>query len=183
MLADMLIPLVAVGLAELGDKTQLSILLLSSKTRDHMQPFLGVMLAFLIVDGFAILVGSWITEVIPMDLLKMVSGIIFLVFGFLILRGGSVEDKSRLYSGNSFIPGFVLIFMTEWGDKTQIASALFATRYDTLTVFAGVMIALTLLSLTAVYSGRFISTRIDKKTMTRIAGILFILMGASLPLF
>lgn len=183
MLADMLIPLVAVGLAELGDKTQLSILLLSSKTRDHMQLFLGVMLAFLIVDGFAILVGSWITEVIPMDLLKMVSGIIFLVFGFLILRGGSVEDKSRLYSGNSFISGFVLIFMTEWGDKTQIASALFATRYDTLTVFAGVMIALTLLSLTAVYSGRFISTRIDKKTMTRIAGILFILMGASLPLF
>ena len=49
MLQDILIPLIVVGLAELGDKTQLSILLLASKTEKHMQLFLGTILAFFIL--------------------------------------------------------------------------------------------------------------------------------------
>jgi len=51
IIEDILIPLVAIAAAELGDKTQISILLLSSKTKKHLQLLLGVMLAFLIVDG------------------------------------------------------------------------------------------------------------------------------------
>jgi putative Ca2+/H+ antiporter (TMEM165/GDT1 family) len=179
MLVDILIPLFAVGLAELGDKTQLSILLLSSKTRKHMQLFLGAMLAFLMVDGFAVLVGSWITEIIPENHLKIFSGTVFIAFGLLILKGKGVGDDGRLYTKNPLISGFALVFMTEWGDKTQIASALFATRYDTLQVLAGVMTALALLSITAIYLGKVISDKVDKKTMTKLAGIIFILMGAS----
>ena len=64
-LDEIIIPLLAVGLAEMGDKTQLSILLLSSRTREYFRLLLGVMLAFLLADGFAILVGSWVTSVIP----------------------------------------------------------------------------------------------------------------------
>ena len=55
MVPDILIPLIVVGLAELGDKTQLSTLLLASKTDKHIRLFLGTILAFLIVDGIAIL--------------------------------------------------------------------------------------------------------------------------------
>jgi len=55
IIEDILIPLVAIAAAELGDKTQISILLLSSKTKKHLQLLLGVMLAFLIVDGIVIL--------------------------------------------------------------------------------------------------------------------------------
>jgi len=65
MIADILTALIAVGLAELGDKTQLSILLLSSKTKKHMHLLLGVILAFLTVDGAASLFGSWIMGLIP----------------------------------------------------------------------------------------------------------------------
>ena len=45
MIPDVLIPFVTTGLAELGDKTQLSILLLSSKTKKHLELLLGVMAA------------------------------------------------------------------------------------------------------------------------------------------
>ena len=65
MLQDILIPLIVVGLAELGDKTQLSTLLLASKTERHLHLFLGTILAFLIVDGIAILAGEWITHIAP----------------------------------------------------------------------------------------------------------------------
>jgi len=76
MLPGLLLPLVAVGLAEPGDKTQLSILLLSSRTKNHLQLLMGVMLAFLIVDGAAILIGSFVISVVPIVFLKIVSSII-----------------------------------------------------------------------------------------------------------
>jgi len=177
MIPDLLIPLVATGLAELGDKTQLSVLLLSSKTKRHLQLLLGVMLAFLIVDGVAVLAGSWIINIVPISLLKKFSGIIFIIFGVLTLRTSEAKNKSKFYSKNSFLSGFVLIFIAEWGDKTQIASVLFATQYNALLVLIGTMTALTLLSITAIYLGKFISNKIDKKLMTKTAGIVFIAMG------
>ena len=62
---DLLIPLVSIAIAELGDNTQISIVLLSSRTKNHLQFLFGIILAFLIVDGIAIAAGSWITTIIP----------------------------------------------------------------------------------------------------------------------
>jgi len=183
MIADVLIPLIMIGLAEFGDKTQLSLFLLSSKTKKHLHLLLGAMLAFLIVDGVAVLIGSWIINIVPIRLLKIFSGIILIIFGALILRNKEVKDKSRLYSRNSFLSGFVLIFITEWGDKTQIASGIFATKYNPLMVLIGAMTALALLSVIAIYLGRFVSNKVDKKVLTKIAGTVFILMGISFFLF
>ncbi|MCX6668762.1 MAG: TMEM165/GDT1 family protein [Methanothrix sp.] len=179
-LNEILIPLVAVGLAEMGDKTQLSVLLLSSRTKDYIQLLLGVMLAFLLADGFAILVGSWVTSVVPIHLVKLISGTLFILFGILILKGDRDEgDRGNLSPKNAFVSGFSMIFLSEWGDKTQIASSLFATEYDPRMVFIGVMTALLMLSIMAIWLGRFLSGRVDRKVITKVAGAVFLLIGLS----
>jgi putative Ca2+/H+ antiporter (TMEM165/GDT1 family) len=181
-LDEMIIPLLAVGLAEMGDKTQLSILLLSSRTREYFRLLLGVMLAFLLADGIAILVGSWATNVIPVHLVKLVSGLVFILFGILILKGDRDDDdveESNLSAKRAFASGFTMIFLSEWGDKTQIASALFATEYNPQMVFIGVMIALLLLSIMAIFLGKYLSSRIDRKVITKVGGALFLLIGLS----
>lgn len=182
MIADILVPFTVIGLAELGDKTQLCILLLASRMKKPLHILLGVMLALLIVDGIAILIGSWITKNIPNNLLRTTAGIIFIIFGILILRtkeGG----ECKLYNKNSFLSGFVLIFLSEWGDKTQIASGLFATKYNALMVLIGTMVALTILSVMAIYLGNFIAKKVNTKVITKVAGVLFIGIGASFFLF
>jgi Ca2+/H+ antiporter, TMEM165/GDT1 family len=179
-LDEILIPLVAVGLAEMGDKTQLSILLLSSRTREYVQLLAGIMLAFLLADGFAILVGSWVTNVIPVHLVKLISGAVFVLFGILILKGNKDKDEeSNLSPKNAFLSGFTMIFLSEWGDKTQIASALFATEYNPWMVFLGVMAALLILSIMAVYLGKFLAGKIDRRVITKVAGAVFLLIGLS----
>lgn len=178
-MADVLVPFLAVGLAELGDKTQLSILLLSSKTTKQLHLLLGVSLAFLVVDGFAVLVGSWITSLVPASLLKLVSGSVFIIFGALTLRSSEEVEEGRSHVRNSVLSGFTFTFLTEWGDKTQIASALFATKYNALMVLIGAMTALILLSIAAISLGRIISNKIDRGMLTKVAGISFILIGAS----
>ena len=55
MLQDFLIPLLVIGLGELGDKTNIAVFLLASKIKNPMHLFVGSMVAFLIVDGVAIL--------------------------------------------------------------------------------------------------------------------------------
>ena len=181
MLQDILIPLIVVGLAELGDKTQLAILLSASKTERHLHLFLGTILAFLIVDGIAILAGEWITNIAPGGLIKMLSGVVFIIFGLVILifRNRREETKSKYYFENPFYSGFIMIFASEWGDKTQIAAGLFATKYSGLMVLTGVIIALSLLSIIAIYSGKFISDKVNRETLAKIAGISFILMGVA----
>ena len=182
-LNDIMIPLLAVGLAEMGDKTQLSVLLLSSRTREYAQLLAGVMLAFLLVDGFAILVGSWVTNVIPLHLVKLISGAVFILFGIMTLKGNQEEEEeSHLSPRNAFVSGFSMIFLSEWGDKTQIASALFATEYDPCLVFVGVMTALLILSIMAIYLGKFLASRIDRRLITRAAGVVFLLIGISFVL-
>lgn len=178
---EIIIPLLAVGLAEMGDKTQLSILLLSSKTQEYFRLLLGVMLAFLLADGIAILLGSWVTSVIPVHLVKIVSGLVFILFGLLILKGDRDDDteESNLSAGRAFVSGFTMIFLSEWGDKTQIASALFAAEYDPKMVFIGVMIALLILSVMAIFLGKFLSSRIDRRAITKVGGVLFLLIGLS----
>jgi putative Ca2+/H+ antiporter (TMEM165/GDT1 family) len=177
ILEDILVPFVAVAIAELGDKTQLSILLLSSKTRKHVYLLIGVILAFFIVDGIAILAGSWITSIVPLRIVKIISGILFIVFGVVMLIRQEKDFEQKKIYNNAFISGFILILFAEWGDKTQIASGLFGTKYNAVLVLCGTLIALTVVSIMAVYFGKVIAERIHKKLLTRIAAVLFIVMG------
>lgn len=181
MIPDLLAPLFTVGLAELGDKTQLSIFLLSTRTEKRLQLLLGVFLAFLTVDGFAVALGSWITHVIPLRVLKVASGIMFLAFGFLTLNGSMIGEKPWISGvnlpSNPFIVGYTLIFMAEWGDKTQVASALFAARYEALMVLLGVMAALTTLSGVAVYLGDIALRKVNRRLMVKASGVAFMVIG------
>ncbi len=177
MFEDFLIPLIVIGLAELGDKTQLSVFLLSSKSNKHVQIFIGVFLAFLIVDGLAILFGNWITTLIDIQILKIISGLVFIIFGlFMLITKEKKESEENCYK-NPFVTAFLLIMLAEWGDKTQIAAGLFAIQYHPLLVLIGTMCALSILSFIAIFFGKFIAEMLDKKLINTIAGILFIILG------
>jgi len=176
MLQDLLIPFFTVGLAELGDKTQLTVLCLASKTKRYIELLLGVILAFIIADGLAILLGNLITTYIPMNYIKVISGSIFILFGIVTLISNKQEEATCELK-KPFVSGFLLIFISEIGDKTQIASGLFATKFNPIMVFIGVISALTVLSIMAIYLGKFIAIKLNKKVISNIAGAVFILIG------
>jgi len=176
MIQDLLIPFVSIGLAELGDKTQLAVLCLASKTDKYLQLLLGVILAFAITDGLAILLGNFITAHIPILYIKIVSGVIFIIFGIITLLNNKTEE-ARCELKQPFTSGFFLILVSEMGDKTQIAAGLFATKYNPVMVFIGVLSALTVLSVMAVYLGKFIALRMNKRVISKIAGVMFIALG------
>ncbi|WP_440953674.1 TMEM165/GDT1 family protein [Methanococcoides sp. FTZ1] len=180
MVPDILIPFLLVGLAEMGDKTQLAVLVLSTKTKKHASLLAGVMLAFILTDGLAIILGNFVAEKVPMEYVRLGAGLLFILFGLTTLLNSKDDDSDGSYDlKNPFISGFGLILVSEMGDKTQLASALFATQYNPVMVFIGVIFALFVLSGMAVYVGKFMMEKINKKTISTAAGVLFIVIGAS----
>jgi putative Ca2+/H+ antiporter (TMEM165/GDT1 family) len=135
------------------------------------------MLAFFIVDGIAIAAGSWVTNVVPIQTVKIASGILFIVFGIITLLRKEKETEQKKFYSNPFMSGFLLIFLAEWGDKTQIASALFAAKYNALLVLLGTIGGLFLVSVTAVYCGMFLADHIKKNVLKKVSAVIFIIMG------
>jgi len=78
-----------------------------------------------------------------------------------------------------FLTVFTTIFIAEIGDKTQLATLLYAsgTDHNKLTVFAGASAALILASGLGVLVGTFLSHAIHPRYMSWIAGAAFILVG------
>ena len=176
MIQDILIPLVTVGLAELGDKTQLAVFCLASRTKKYLQLLLGVTLGFAIADGLAIILGDFLTTVIPTEYIKIGAGIMFILFGILTLL--NKEDPDEICDlKRPFMSGFIMVLLSEMGDKTQIAAGLFATKYNHILVFVGVMAALIALSVMTIFLGKNIVTKRNQKVISIIAGALFILIG------
>ena len=77
---------VAVFLAEMGDKTQLTTITLSSTTNKPLAVFIGSSLALILATLLGALAGGSIANLIPAFLLKLLSGIVFLVIGINLLR-------------------------------------------------------------------------------------------------
>ena len=180
---DVIIPFLAIAIAELGDKTQVSVLLLSSRTKKYQYIFLGVFFAFLIVDGIAIVAGNLISSMVDITILKPLSGVVFIIFGVIILFNKKEEKEEKQYDKNVFIAAFLMIFLTEWGDKTQVAAALFATQYNAVFVLIGTMFALSMLSLIAIFCGKMLSERLNQKLLKKIAGAVFIILGLTCFIF
>ncbi len=177
MIEDIIVPLGATALAELGDKSQLCILLLASKTKDHIRLLAGIMAAFFIVDGIAVFAGTLLLEMIPKNTLGILTGSIFIAFGILALAKKENNGDELKTCEKPFMTGFTFIGLSELGDKTQIATGLFATRYNASSVFLGVMIALLALSTASVYIGKRLSGKIDPTRISRVSGIVFLVIG------
>lgn len=174
--ADFIVPFITTALAELGDKTQIAIIALSTRTKKHLVLLSGVMLAFILTDGIAVLLGNYITKSVPFAYIRIASGIVFIIFGVITLLSREKDDTVKELE-NPFVSGFGIIFLSELGDKTQIAAGLFATKYNGVLVFLGVIFALAILSLLAVYLGKFIMEKLNRRVISYIAGAIFIIIG------
>ena len=79
-----------------------------------------------------------------------------------------------------FITIFASVFIAELGDKTQLATMLFATDKDVSknTVFFAASAALIVASALGVLAGSLFSEYINEKYLHYIAGLGFIMIGA-----
>lgn len=69
---------------------------------------------------------------------------------------------------------FTMVFVAEWGDRSQISTVVLAAREDVVGVFVGSLSGHVLCTGLAVIGGRFVADVISVRTMTLLGGIIFL---------
>lgn len=74
-------------LAEMGDKTQLAAMTMAAETKRPWIVLLSASLAIACVSAIGVLVGSLLSNYVPLDWIKRGAAIVFIAIGMLILLG------------------------------------------------------------------------------------------------
>lgn len=169
-----------IALAEFGDKSQLVCMTLAARHRG-LPVILGAVAAFAILNLLAVLFGAAVAAWLPEWVVTLAVAALFAVFGISALRYSEDDDDEAIEEkpGHGvFATTFLLIFVAEFGDKTQIAVAGMGSTANTAAVWAGATLALACTSLLGVFAGRKLLHRLPLVWIHRISGAFFLLLAA-----
>ena len=95
LLTILITTFITVFLAEMGDKTQLTTITLSSSTNKPLAVFIGSSTALILATLLGALAGSSIANLIPAFILKLMSGIVFLFIGINLMTQSKKDTSSQ----------------------------------------------------------------------------------------
>ena len=166
-------------LAELGDKTQIVAMTLAHRYR--IPPVVaGVFGAFLVLGVLAVTVGAALYRYVPQRAVLVAAGALFLYFAWRSWQdsAGEADEGDGVGRGGAMLASFVLIFVAELGDKTQLVEvALAASSGDPLATLLGGTLALWSVSLIGILLGGTLLRRVPKVRMHQVAAGLFLVFG------
>jgi Ca2+/H+ antiporter, TMEM165/GDT1 family len=173
-----LVSLSAVAVAEVGDRTQLLSLMLAACYRKPWPILAGIVVAtfanHLAAGAAGILLASWLT---PRVLDYVVALSLFVMAGWTLIpdEPGKKPDCSNR---SAFLATLGLFFITEIGDKTQIATTALAAAYGNLfAVVAGSTLGLFAANAPVVFLGNAFASRLPLKTIRIVAAATFGVLG------
>jgi Ca2+/H+ antiporter, TMEM165/GDT1 family len=176
-------PIIFVG--ELPDKTMFASLVMSTRG-NPLSVWLGAAGAFLVHVVIATTIGVALFHLIPHRILEGIVALMFLVGAALAIREARKEEQDEEIvekeagSGRRVMTtSFVVIFLAEWGDLTQILTANLAAHYHSpLSVGVGALLALWAVAAVAVIGGQSLLRFINIRTVRLItAAVLIVLAG------
>jgi putative Ca2+/H+ antiporter (TMEM165/GDT1 family) len=170
-----------VSIAEIGDKTMLLAIVLAAAWRRPTPIILGILVATLANHAVAALAGSVLAHFMDGDWVRWVVGIAFLGFGVWALipdRFDETPDTTEKTFAGVFWTTTAAFFLIEMGDKTQVATAMLAARFqDILVVVAGSTLGMMLVNGPAVLLGEAAAKRLPLKWIRIAAAVGFAATG------
>ena len=169
-------------IAEMGDKTQLMLIALTSKykLRDIIS---GTAVAILVLNGLAVLAGGLVSEFIPDWLIKTIAALAFLYFAASTIAGD--DDDEEEGSGKSkikFAPlaVFCTFFIAELGDKTQLTAITFGANEGmsvAFIVWIGCSLGLFAADILGMLVGYLLKSKTPDGLLNTLAFVIFSVFG------
>lgn len=98
--------------------------------------------------------------------------------GKLPIFGKSLRNILPRYSWlGVWTQAFVMTFLAEWGDRTQISTIALAAAYNPVFVTVGAIVGHGICTAIAVIGGRLIAGKISERVITAVGGVLFLIFG------
>jgi putative Ca2+/H+ antiporter (TMEM165/GDT1 family) len=178
-------------LLELPDKTFIATLVLSTRYRPATA-WLGVGLAFGVQCLIAVTAGGLLAR-LPEFPVAVAAAVLFAAGAVLLWRGAAGADEeeaetehemeAKVTGGGSglraVVACFLVIFVAEWGDLSQLFTAGLAARYDDpVSVFAGSWAALLVVAALGALLGKALLARLRLATIRRTGAVVCAALAA-----
>jgi putative Ca2+/H+ antiporter (TMEM165/GDT1 family) len=172
-------PVIFVG--ELPDKTMFASLVMATRARPF-QVWLGAAAAFVVHVVIATTVGVALFTMIDRRAVDAVVAVLFVVgAGYAWREGGRMEAEpaGRVVTRHGVVvTAFVVIFLAEWGDLTQILTANLVAKYHSpLSVGTGSVLALWAVAALAVASGQRLLRMVNVATVRKITAVAAVVLA------
>lgn len=170
-------------IAEMGDKTQLMLIALTSKYK-LKDIILGTGVAILVLNGLAVLAGGLVSEFIPDWVIKIVAALAFLYFAASTIAGDEdeEEEEGNAKSGIQFAPlaVFCTFFVAELGDKTQLTAITFGANEGmsaALIVWLACSLGLFAADILGMVVGYLLKSKTPNGLLNSLAFVIFSIFG------
>lgn len=169
-------------IAEMGDKTQLMLIALTSKykLRDIIS---GTAVAILVLNGLAVLAGGLVSQFIPDWLIKTIAALAFLYFAASTIAGDDgdeEEEGGRTKIKFAPLAVFCTFFVAELGDKTQLTTITFGASEGmgaALIVWIGCSLGLFAADILGMLIGYLLKSKTPEGLLNTLAFIIFYVFG------
>lgn len=168
-------------IAEMGDKTQFAIMAMTSKFKiKHI--IIGVAMSVIALNVFAVLVGSFIGNIIPTEYISLVAGIAFFCFAYTTISSDDEEEDSTAKKSKlgPVFAVFATFTLAELGDKTQLAALTKAAEEGfggAISVFIGASIALFAADMIGLFVGYVLGSKLPSNVFAILSYFIFAIFG------
>ncbi|AVH62467.1 hypothetical protein CDG77_01925 [Nostoc sp. 'Peltigera membranacea cyanobiont' 213] len=189
--------LLLITISELGDKTFFIAVILAMHHPRRLV-FVGVTAALAAMTILSVLFGQAVS-LLPKVYIHYAEIALFIAFGIKLLYDASKmsatsdpevveEAEAAVKKADLELPkqktplaivieAFILTFMAEWGDRTQIATIALAAGNNPIGVTIGAILGHAICAAIAVIGGKMIAGRISERQITFVGGCLFLVFG------
>lgn len=168
-------------IAEMGDKTQLMLVAMTSKYKVK-DIILGTAAAVLVLNGMAVLAGGLVGSLIPDWLIKLIAAAAFLYFALTSIGEDDDEEEEGGENKIGFAPlaVFCTFFVAELGDKTQLTAITFGANEglkNALVVWLACSIGLFAADIIGMLVGYLLKSKMPESFLNRLAFVIFAVFG------
>ncbi|WP_018862153.1 TMEM165/GDT1 family protein [Thioalkalivibrio sp. ALJ3] len=173
-----LLSIVAVAIAEIGDRSMFLAALFGMRCRSAWAVFWGMATGLFLNQLLSAVAGIWLFAVISTDWHLWVVGTAFLVMAVWVLIPEDDEFEKDTRARSAFLAAAIAFFVFEMLDKTQLAVITLAGASGALLpVVLGATVGILLITTPALILGKRFAERIPAATMRYIASGMFLLIG------
>ena len=179
LIALAVFPIIFLG--ELPDKTMFASLILATRGAPF-QVWLGAAGAFVLHVIIATTIGVAIFKLLPHRVVEGIVAGMFLLGALYAWREGlkDEEDLSKREASKhgTMLTAFIVIFVAEWGDLTQILTVNLAAHYhNALSVAVGATLALWAVAGIAVVSGQTLLRFVNVPTIRKVTAVVLVCLA------
>lgn len=177
MIVELIRAFLLIFVAEMGDKTQIIAMTFATQYKVK-EVLLGVFIGVLLNHGLAIILGQYISRLIPMNYIQLIAGFMFVVFGILSLRDEDLEEEGDKKNLSPILTVALAFFVGELGDKTQLtAMTLAAEGSYPFFILIGTTLGMIGTSGIGIFIGSKIGEKIPDTFIKIVSSIVFIFFG------